>query len=350
MDLTKSNGSYSNNHGLYTEDVGCHAERCIESYAFPIQSADMTSYSYDCRASLARLASYRADAAATSAWEAKAAVVAGALKAALWNESIGTQFARDATDEVIDVMVHDSLRSMWQGSFDQAMADAFVTRHLMNRSEFWTTTPLPSISVSDPRYNAIKNANTWSGRPMGLTFQRSIRALERYGHHTESVMVGEKMSEAILGFDGCAGNGSLCHFTLEIDPFTSTPMWAPWSPPDGYGPMIMALLEHTALRIGVVPRPPDASMGPLRQNATLLWTALLNATEVTETAAVGSSNYTQVLGESAYSLVIDGGAKQQMEGWLNGVRMFTCSVGVRVVTALDGRVIGLVGVAQTPVE
>ena len=95
---------------------------------------------------------------------------------------------------------------MWQGSFDQKMATTFVTRHLMNTSEFWTPTPLPSISVADPRYNTLKNANTWSGRPMGLTFQRSIRALERYGHHTESVMVGQKLSDAILAFDGCAGN------------------------------------------------------------------------------------------------------------------------------------------------
>ena len=156
------------------------------------------------------------------------------------------------------------------------------------------------------------------------------------------------MSDAILGFDGCAANASLCHFTLEIDPFTSTPMWAPWSPADGYGPMIMALLEHTALRVGVVPRPLDPSMGPLRaENGTLLWTALLNSTEA---AAAGSSNYTQVLGESTYTLLIDGGSKKQMEGWLNGAKVFTCSVGVRVVTALDGRVIGLVGVAQMAVE
>lgn len=51
---------------------------------------------------------------------------------------------------------------------------------------------------------------------MGLTFQRTIRALERYGHHTESVMVGQKLTDAILSFDNCATNSSHCHFTLQV--------------------------------------------------------------------------------------------------------------------------------------
>ena len=51
---------------------------------------------------------------------------------------------------------------------------------------------------------------------MGLTFQRSIRALERHGHHTESVMVGQRLTDAILNFDGCAANSSRCHFTLQV--------------------------------------------------------------------------------------------------------------------------------------
>lgn len=141
---------------------------------------------------------------------------------------------------------------------------------------------------------------------------------------------------------------------MQIDAFTSRPMWAPWSPPDGYGPMIMALLEHTALRLGVVPRPPDSSMGPLRSSAggTLLWTALH---EVTQAAAAGSggapsSNYTQELGAHTYSLLVDGAA-EQMSGWMDGSRkLFSCSVGVRVITTLDGRVNGLVGISQTAVQ
>jgi hypothetical protein len=317
---------------------------CVVSYAFPIQSADVTSYSYDCRAALARLARIRGDAQEAALWEAKAAAVAANLKTQLWDENRSMMFARDAADEVIDVMVHDPIRVMWMGAFDQGMADSFIGTHIMNTSEFWTPMPLPSISVSDPRYTALSpNANAWSGRPMGLTLQRAIRAFERYSHHAESVMVGEKLTEAILGFDGCATNASHCHFTLEIDPITRTPMHAPWSPPDGYGPMLMAFLEYTALRIGVVPRPPDASMGPLRKEASLLWSAVPNTTAPTSF----TSNYSQVIGADTFSLVVDGGT---MKGFKNGEELFSCGVGVRIVTSHSGTVIGLVGIAQAPVK
>eukprot|EP01050_Picozoa_sp_SAG11_P015239 SAG11_NODE_1954_length_4006_cov_1.667093_1_plen_862_part_00 len=324
---------------------------CVSSYAFPIQSADVTSYSYDCRSSLARLARMRGDAQAAAAWAGRAASLAANLKVQLWIESERAMFARDAADEVVDTLVHDSLRVMWQGAFDQGMADAFVTGHLLNESEFWTPVPLPSISVADPRYNALTpNANSWSGRPMGLTFQRAIRALERYGHHAEVTMIGQRLSEAILGFDGCAAapaeienatsRKTACHFTLEIDPFTSTPMWAPWSPADGYGPMLMAFLEYTALRLGLVPRPPDASMGPLRGGAaTLFWSAVPNTTA----ASPAISNYSQVLGGSTFTLLIDG-PKGEMGGFVDRRRVFTASLGVRVVTSLSGKVVGLIGI------
>lgn len=74
---------------------------CVVSYAFPIQSADVTSYSYDCRATLARLATMTGDSAAAHSWATKAAAVANNLKAQLWNEQVGAMFARDAADEII---------------------------------------------------------------------------------------------------------------------------------------------------------------------------------------------------------------------------------------------------------
>jgi hypothetical protein len=54
--------------------------------------------------------------------------------------------------------------------------------------------------------------------------------------------------------------------------------------------MLIAFLEHTALRLGVLPRPPDASMGPLRTRGSILWSAVPNATTT-------QSNYTQVLAD-----------------------------------------------------
>ena len=74
---------------------------CVVSYAFPIQSADVTSYSYDCRATLARLANMTGDSVAAQSWGAKAAAVAKNLKVQLWDKKAGAMFARDAADEVI---------------------------------------------------------------------------------------------------------------------------------------------------------------------------------------------------------------------------------------------------------
>ena len=51
------------------------------------------------------------------------------------------------------LFVLTDLRAMWHGVFSQEMADLFVSRHLMNRSEFWTPTPLPSISVSSVTFD-----------------------------------------------------------------------------------------------------------------------------------------------------------------------------------------------------
>jgi len=221
--------------------------------------------------------------------------------------------------------------------------------------QFWTKAPLPSISVSDPRYNNLSNANTWSGRPMGLTYQRAIRALERYGHHTEVVLIGQMQAAAILGWGPpgkplCKFVPANCEFTLEIDPFSAIPRHAPWVRPDGYGPMLLSFLEYTALSFGVVPRAADASMGPLRANGTtLLWSATGEA----------ASNYTQVIGGKSYRLVSDGttvavGGALRMSASLNGRVLFACNItgvqgytaGVRLVTDLSGSIQGVVGIVD----
>jgi hypothetical protein len=327
--------------------------------------------------------------------------VAANLKSQLWDGSKGAMYDRDANDTVVATLVHDNLRMMWAGAFDQSMADTFVTTHLMNQSEFFTAMPLPSISVSDPRYRSWTNANTWSGRPMGLTVQRAVRALERYGHHSESVLIGERLTTSILGYDGCRQNASHCHFTLQIDPLTMTPIAAPWAPKDGYGPMLLSFLEYSALRVGVIPRPPDRSMGPLRHQETLLWSsgntsrtnqsvsssmsANSSSSSTTTTTSSNSSmsassrgrpsmskaasnasvfaagsgvvsnyTYTQLLGVHNFTLQVQvpssntassAAAIPMMIGFRDAKQVFTCTAGVRVVTDLRGTVVGVIGIS-----
>lgn len=79
--------------------------------------------------------------------------------------------------------------------------------------------------------------------------QRAIRALESYGHHAELILLGLELTKALLPRKN---NGTTVggNFPQQMHPFTTVPQ-----PGDGYGPMILSLLEHPALRVGVVPRP-----------------------------------------------------------------------------------------------
>ncbi len=95
----------------------------------------------------------------------------------------------------MDILLHNNIRVMDHGAFDQEMADRFIAHHMLNPKEFWTPMPLPSIAVNDAFFRN-NDDNDWSGQPEGLTYQRAIRAIENYGHYAELTMIGKKPMEA----------------------------------------------------------------------------------------------------------------------------------------------------------
>lgn len=116
------------------------------------------------------------------------------------------------------------------------------------------------------------------------------------------------------------------NFPQQIDPFTAIP-----EPGDGYGPMIMSLLEYTALRVGVVPRP-DLN--------ALLWSGL----QPTSGTPVGYV-YTQRLGDHNFTLAL--GPTGNFTASRNGVVLFYAAGGLRVVTTLRGDISEVWGIADT---
>ena len=298
-----------------SDKFSCLPSNCV---APPYESMDMAGYAHDAQRALARIAALQGDAVGAAAWAARAAATAAALKARLWRPELGAAFdrGRDGAGEFVSTLVHNNLRAMWHGAFDQGMADAFVARHLMNRSEFWTEAPLPSIATSDARFRNNKG-NDWSGPPQGLTYQRALRALEFYGHHAELALVGAAQRAAL---------SKTLTFPQQIDPFSAQPDGGH----DCYGPMLLSLLEYTALTTGVAVR-----AGPLR----LLWSAIAPPPSP-------SFVFSQQLGGAQFRL--EGFANGTFAGSRNGAPLFWAQGSARIVTSLDGVVTGVIGASAAP--
>jgi hypothetical protein len=274
----------------------------------PIESMDIMSYSYSCRDVLAQISKELGNGK-ESYWRDKADEVRKKIKDYLWDEKRHACYDRDKLNKTMNILLHNNLRCMYYGSFDQQMADNFVKYHLMNSEEFWTPMPLPSIAVNDA-YFRNDNANDWSGQPEGLTFQRSIGALENYGHFAELTMIGTKFIEVV--------EDSL-KFTQQFDPFKAT-ITQPWKQ-NSYGPSILTSLEFISRLFGIY----------ITQNK-IFWSCLDKDNDY---------SYKQKWGDNSYEMKTSG---DQVICSINGKNVLSFGKGVRIVTNLNGKLIEVVGI------
>jgi hypothetical protein len=272
----------------------------------PIESMDFMSFSYANRDVLARI-SKELNNGKEAYWQAKAVDVQKKLKEYLWDEEKQACYDRDATNKQMDILLHNSLRCMYFGSFDQQMADSFVRLHLLNPEEFWTPVPLPSIAANDAHFRNIAG-NNWSGQPQGLTYQRSIRALENYGHYAELTLLGEKFLDLLT---------DSLKFTQQFYPFEKVIN----NSSDGYGPTILASLEFISRLYGIH-----------YSQDKVYWSALDRDKEI---------YYQQAWNGNRFEMEEEGG---KMNCYINREKVFTMSKGARVVTDLQGNILEVIGI------
>jgi hypothetical protein len=281
----------------------------------PFASMDLMSFSYDGRATLAKIARELGNGR-EEFWREEAGKVRRRLMEGLWDPDRHACFDRDRTGKPLEELIHNNLRAMYFGIFTQPMADAFIRHHLLNPAEFWTRMPLPSIAVNEPLFrNHIEN--DWSGQPEGLTYQRAIRALENYGHFVEVTLLGRKLIEAV---------GREFRFTQQFDPFTGTPTSKQRDGygVDGYGPTILATLEYISRMHGI-----HLDV----ENDRVWWSGLAGGGK--------EFTYTQRWGDRIWVMAY----KQEVfTARLNNREVFSCTAGVRVVTDLEGKVCEVVGI------
>ena len=271
----------------------------------PMASVDVMSYSYSCRDTLKKIAYIKGLEDTGKSWAQKAAAVKDKIREYLWDEEAGICFDRDIRHKKQKVICHNTLRAMYWGSIDRDMASAFVEKHLLNKDEFMTYMPLPSVSVSDPLFRNIPT-NNWSGQCEALTYQRAIKALEDYGYDSLIPYLGRKLLEAI-GID--------CIFVQQYDPFTGRPsINADSGGQDGYGPAMLSAIEYIAAMHGV-----------RRKENTILWGCMQGST----------CEYEQLLGDDIYCIRT---GKSGSEAYINGKKIFSTCTNEKVVTDLHGNV------------
>lgn len=289
-----------------TPPVGCKV--------LPIASMDIMSFSYCARDTLCRISQIRGDGR-EAYWRAQAQAVADKIKSDLWDESRGACFDKDKHGNVMPQLLHNNLRCMYWGSFDQEMADRFVQEHLLNPEEFWTTLPLPCVAVNDPDFRNHSH-NSWSGQSQGLTYQRAVMALENYGYEKIVTQLGHKFIRAAI--DGGY------HFTQQFDPFTGKPSIVPIPSQqhgnvegeviiqEAYGPTMLALLEYIAHIWGI-----DIQMGEV-------WFSLGRGKPYT---------YEYAWGEHTYAICSDGNRAKVS---VDGVLRYELPCGIRLITDESG--------------
>jgi len=304
---------YGNSPVYCTEDVPPEGFDIV-----PMASMDVTSFSYACRDTLAEISCIRGDMAAHKKWRNLADEVANVIGEKLWDDKRGALFDKDRHGNVIDVLCHNTLRCMYWGSVSPYMADRFVREHLLNPAEFWTPCPLPSVAVNDPAFrNAVEN--NWSGQSEGLTYQRAILALERYGYEKLVTQLGKKLFDTVY-------HGGLL-FVQQFDPFTGAPSIVdpetkePLPPDtdkafqDSYGPTLLSVLEYIAHIWGVT------------MVRGQMWFSLGSGAPYT---------YEQVWGEHTYRIESDG---REAAVIIDGKEKHRVACGIRLVTDRAGRLL-----------
>jgi hypothetical protein len=141
-----------------------------------------------------------------------------------------------------------------------------------------------------------------------IDYQRSISALENYGHFAELTMLGQVFLTNLEKYN---------KFTQQYDPFTG----APNNSSDGYGPTILTTMELVTRMFGI------------HFAEDKIYCSCLDSP--------GGYEYSQVYSNIQYQLKTN---SNMVECFVNGRKKIAFSKGIRVITGLDGQLTGVAGI------
>jgi putative isomerase len=112
---------------------------------------------------------------------------------ALWNEQLGL-FDATHQGQRIPVLTPFSLLPLWTGRLPEAIV-ARLVQHLTDPATFWPEWPLPTVAVSDPRFDPMQ---MWRGPTWANINYLFIEALTRIGQEEVASRLRRKTLDLIM--------------------------------------------------------------------------------------------------------------------------------------------------------
>jgi hypothetical protein len=180
----------SRRFGLHPEAVpdgcpGADATRCNAGHDLPWYAPDMSASRIELRQGIARLARLLGRLDQEQAWSARATASSQALRRHLFDAEDAFFYDRDRHGGLRRFRTEAAFHPLRAGVLSPGDFERMWNRHLGNPARFWPHTPLPSVALDDPAFDAGMPANSWSGASQSLTVLRAPLWMERYGRFAE---------------------------------------------------------------------------------------------------------------------------------------------------------------------
>lgn len=151
-----------------------------------------------CMSQLANISSRKKDA---ETYKKRALLCERALQKKCWDETRQIFFSLSGKDEkFLNVLTCASFLPLLLRTLDKKKAKALVTKHLLNKNEFFLPYPVPSVAKCDPSFDPNHSPHIWRG-PTWLNINWFIaRGLKMHGFNDEAKHIAQKSKELVEKF------------------------------------------------------------------------------------------------------------------------------------------------------
>jgi mannosylglycerate hydrolase MGH1-like protein len=288
------------------------ARKCPPLPSLPRLCPDLSATVYGGRVALAAMARALGKASEADRWLADADAIRSAILNRLYSADDASFYDLDAQDQFVRVRGEVICRVLGEHVVDNNLFQTIYDRQIHNPAAFWSPYPLPSIALDDPKFVRPIPKNSWGGASQALTALRATRWMEYYGKPADFAHLMEQWVAASCRAD---------NFYQQIDPLSG----ATTQDSAKYSPAALLMIDFTWRLAGV-----------RHVEDNLEWNVR------PPSASIRSSYRLQVTPARIAEMRYDSGNAELM---LNDKVICRTSSTVRLLTDLDGKLRGAVGIA-----